>query len=72
MNAALLPLQTEKSEDGSHKYLPNSYLTQEDTSSMSFFLEKSTSKKERGVRAKELFKIVQNPLSKFFEEKLSY
>ena len=39
---------------------------------MSFFLKKSTAKKDRGVRAKELFKIVQNPLSMFFEEKLSY
>ena len=47
-------------------------MTQEDTTNMSFLLEKSTSKKDRSVRAKELFKIVQNPLSMFFEEKLSY
>lgn len=58
LNSALLPLQTEKKEDGSEKYVANSYLTLDDTTQMSFFLEKSTSKKDRGVRAKELFKIV--------------
>ncbi len=39
---------------------------------MSLFLSKSTSKKDRKVRSSELFKIVQKPLSMFFEERLSY
>ena len=39
---------------------------------MSLLLNKSTSKKDRRVRAAELFKIVQKPLEMFYEEKLSY
>ena len=39
---------------------------------MSLFLDKSASKKDRQIRGKELFKIVQKPLEMFFEEKLSY
>lgn len=39
---------------------------------MSLFLDKSTSKKDRKIRAVELFKIVQKPLEMFFEEKLAY
>ena len=39
---------------------------------MSLLLKKSTSKKDRKVRATELFKIVQKPLEMFFEEKLSF
>lgn len=54
------------------KYKCNSYLTEEDLSNMSLFLEKSTSKKDRKIRSVELFKIVMKPLSKFFEEKLSF
>ena len=58
LNSALLPLQTEKKEDGTVVYKPNSYLTQDDLSMMSLFLEKTTAKKDRTVRGKELFKIV--------------
>jgi len=58
LNSALLPLQTEKKEDGTIVYKPNSYLTQDDLSMMSLFLEKTTAKKDRTVRGKELFKIV--------------
>ena len=39
---------------------------------MSLFLDKSTAKKDRQLRARELFKIVQKPLEMFFEERLSY
>lgn len=71
LNSALMPLETE-TKNGVLQYKCNSYLTQEDLSSMSLFLDKSTSKKDRKIRSVELFKIVQKPLSMFFEEKLSY
>jgi hypothetical protein len=70
--SCLIPLQTEKKENGIVVYKPNSYLTHDDLQSMSLFLEKTTSKKDRTVRGKELFRIVQTPLSMFFEEKLKY
>ena len=50
----------------------SSYLTQEELQCLSVFLDKSTSKKARKLRAAELTQIVQKPLEMFFEEKLQY
>ncbi len=73
LNASLMPLEVEKSENsGELRYKANGILTAEELSNMSLFLSKSTSKKDRKVRSSELFKIVQKPLSMFFEERLSY
>lgn len=72
ISAALMPLETERSEDGSVEYKPNQFLAIDDLKSMSLFLGKTTSKKDRRIRAAELFKIVQKPLESFFEERLSY
>ena len=65
--SALSPLQSENDQLKSC-----SYLTQEESQCLSFFLDKSTSKKARKVRAAELTQIVQKPLEMFFEEKLQY
>lgn len=65
--SALSPLQSEDD-----KLTSCTYLTQEETRCLSFFLDKSTSKKARKVRATELTQIVQKPLEMFFEEKLQY
>jgi len=72
INAALMPLETETTAEGTQHYKPNGFLTNDDLQIMSLFLEKSTSKKERKIRSAELFKIVQKPLEMFFEERLSY
>ena len=72
LNASLMPLEVEKAENGDLRYKSNGILTAEELSNMSLFLSKSTSKKDRKVRSSELFKIVQKPLSMFFEERLSY
>ena len=65
LQSALSPLQEENNQLKSC-----SYLTQEESQCLSFFLDKSTSKKAREVRAAELTQIVQKPLEMFFEEKL--
>jgi len=53
-----MPLETETLPDGTVQYKSNSFLSSEDLQSISLFLEKSTSKKERKIRSAELFKIV--------------
>ena len=58
LNLALLPLEVEKSEDGQLQYKRNGMIAFEELQAMSLFLNKSTSKKDRAVRATELFKIV--------------
>ena len=58
LNGALMPLEDEKQEGGTVVYKRNAYITQDELTSMSLFLDKSTSKKDRQIRAKELFKIV--------------
>ena len=73
LNSTLFPLEVEKSaSDGQLQYKRNSYISGEELWSMSLLLKKSTSKKDRTVRAAELFKIVQKPLEMFFEERLSF
>jgi len=73
LNSALFPLEVEKgASDGQLQYKRNSYISGEELWSMSLLLKKSTSKKDRTVRAAELFKIVQKPLEMFFEERLSF
>jgi len=72
LNASLQPLAVEKTDGGIMHYKANGFLTLEELSNMSLFLDKSTSKKDRTVRSTELFKIVQKPLEMFFEERLSY
>lgn len=72
LNASLTPLSVEKTPAGVSHYKANGFLTLEELTNMSLFLDKSTSKKDRTVRSTELFKIVQKPLEMFFEERLSY
>ena len=72
LNSGLQPLQTETKEDGTIQYKSVPWLAAEDTAAMSLLLHKTTSKKDRRVRAVELFKIVQKPLEMFYEERLSY
>ena len=57
LNSCLIPLETEE-KDGVLQYKSNSILSQDELQSMSLFLDKSTSKKDRMIRATELFKIV--------------
>ena len=71
LNASLMPLETEE-KDGRIQYKNNSLITPDELQSMSLFLDKSTSKKDRKIRSGELFKIVQKPLEMFYEERLSY
>ena len=72
LNAALQPLEVEQNASGDMQYKRNSFIQADELQAMSLLLSKSTSKKDRKVRAKELFKIVQKPLEMFFEEKLSF
>ena len=53
-------------------YKQTGLILPEDLACLSFQLDKSVSKKDRAVRAAELQKLAQAPLSNFFEEKLSY
>ena len=71
LNASLMPLETEE-KDGRIQYKNNSLITPDELQSMSLFLDKSTSKKDRKIRSGELFKIVQKPLEMLYEERLSY
>ena len=57
LNASLMPLETEE-KDGRIQYKNNSLITPDELQSMSLFLDKSTSKKDRKIRSGELFKIV--------------
>ena len=73
LNTTLLPLEVEKNkQSGETEYKRNANIASDELQSMSLFLDKSTAKKDRAVRARELFKIVQKPLEMFFEERLSY
>jgi hypothetical protein len=47
-------------------------ITKEDASCLQAFSGQSTSKKDHSIRHAELVKIVQKPLERFFEEKLSF
>lgn len=47
-------------------------ITKEDAACLQTFSKFSTSKKDHSIRHAELVKIVQKPLERFFEEKLSF
>ena len=59
LNGALSPLEEEQTQDSTQSvYKRNTFITQDELSSMSLFLDKSASKKDRQIRGRELFKIV--------------
>lgn len=69
---ALSPLEPEKDEKTGVTTLRAPYLMPEDSACFHFLYEKSTSKKDWDVRARELYKLVSKPLENFFEEKLQF
>jgi len=62
LNACLVPLEVEINKEGEARYKRNAFIAGDELEAMSLLLGKSTSKKDRKVRAAELFKIVQGPL----------
>ena len=68
----LSPLEPEKNEQTGVLNLKAPYLLPEDAACFQFLYEKSTSKKDWDVRARELYKLVSKPLENFFEEKLQF